>query len=177
MFQAVGNRASSSSKEEFLVPFHIDNGLFLLLTPFPSPSLVVRLSNGESVDTNGLPDDSVLVLMGRGLTEWLLQTEDRPEFFPVPHAVPTLTGSRTLQRSVYARMKVAPQNAVPKTTKGKTPLLKFSDIFFETVSEKKEDLCSGSVAEDVHLHHWNQRSTPLSAVPFLKVKLKFGGEN
>jgi hypothetical protein len=177
LFQAEGKRVVAS-KDEFLVPYHIDNGLFLLLTPFPSPSLLVRLSNGESVDTDGLPADSVLVLMGRGLTEWLLQNEDRTEFFPVPHAVPTLAGSRTLHRSVFARMKVAPPNAVPKTTKGKTALLKFSDIFFETVSAKRsgpsEDLCAGSVSEDVHLHHWKQRSTPLSAIPFLKVmKNKF----
>jgi hypothetical protein len=63
----------ATSKDRLLVPFHIDNGIFLLITPFPDPSLLVKLSNGETVPTDKLTSDSVLVLMGRGLTDWLLQ--------------------------------------------------------------------------------------------------------
>lgn len=66
---------SSKNREtidEHLVPYHIDNGLFLIITPFSDPSLEVKLSNGKKVTTGDVGPDSVLVLMGRGLTEWLL---------------------------------------------------------------------------------------------------------
>ena len=48
-----------------LVPEHIDNGLFLLITPFPGQSLVVRTSTGRLVSTDDLDvSDTVLVLPG-----------------------------------------------------------------------------------------------------------------
>jgi hypothetical protein len=87
----------ATSTDKFLVPFHIDNGLFLLLTPFPSPSLLVKLSNGATVDTAGLASDTVLVLVGRGLTDWLLQRKTA-DLFAVPHAVPSLAGRLTVHR-------------------------------------------------------------------------------
>lgn len=121
-----------------MVPFHIDNGIFLLLTPFPDPSLSVKLSNGQTISTDGLGPDSVLVLMGRGLTDWLLQLE-RTNFYPVAHAVPSLAGSLTLHRSVFARMIVAPQKAVPSVVpanKNNKKLFEFREIFFDTAYEK-----------------------------------------
>ena len=148
----------------------------MLITPFPDPSLLIKLSNGQSVSTDGLGSDSILVLMGRGLTDWLLQVE-RTDFFPVPHAVPTLSGSQTLHRSVYARMKVAPQSAVPSvSTKDSRKLLKFSEIFFDTVAEKtpnhsSDDICSGSVPEDFHMR-WGQ--TPIESAALMKVHYSFG---
>ena len=81
---------------DFLVPYHIDNGLFLLLSPFPGHGLRVRLSNGNEEDTDITGSDSVIVLFGRGATEWLLQAESsdlRDKIFPVPHAVPTMAKS------------------------------------------------------------------------------------
>ena len=46
-------------------PEHIDNGLFLLITPFPGQSLVIRTSTGRSVSTDGLDvSDTILVLPG-----------------------------------------------------------------------------------------------------------------
>jgi hypothetical protein len=151
----------ATSVDEFLVPFHIDNGLFLLLTPFPDPSLLVKLSNGQTVDTAGLASDTVLVLMGRGLTDWLLQGQP-VNLFAVPHAVPSMSGSLTVHRSVLARMKVAPLTAVESSSKH----IKFGDIFFETAPTKQtDDLCTGGVSEEVH-RNWKP---PVSAVPFLKV--------
>ena len=159
-------------RDGFLVPYHIDNGLFLLLTPFPSPSLLVRLSDGHSISTNGLGSDSILVLMGRGLTDWLLQ-EQRTDFFPVPHAVPAMTESLAVNRAVYARMKVAPMDAIPATHSTKN-LLKFGEIFFDTAhtaksSKDKEDLCTGSVTEIAHSQMRSTRQTPISVAPFLEV--------
>jgi hypothetical protein len=154
----------ATSTDKFLVPFHIDNGLFLLLTPFPSPSLLVKLSNGATVDTAGLASDTVLVLVGRGLTDWLLQRQP-VDLFAVPHAVPSMSGSLTVHRSVLARMKVAPQTAVP-ALETSSKHITFGDIFFETAPTKQmDDLCTGSVSEEVH-RNWK---TPASAVPFLKV--------
>ena len=57
--------SSSFSDARALVPEHIDNGLFLLLTPFPGQSLVVRTSTGRLLSTDDLDvSDTVLVLPG-----------------------------------------------------------------------------------------------------------------
>ena len=82
--------------------------------------------------------NSLLVLMGRGLTEWLLQEGGYPAsqttFVPVRHAVPALTVE---MRSVYARMKVAPGGAVPASLVRKEgshrvkDLKTFHDVFIE----------------------------------------------
>lgn len=62
----------SAPKDHYLVPYHIDNGMFLIITSFDNPSLEVKLRNGEKVTTGEVGSDFVIVLMGRGLTEWLL---------------------------------------------------------------------------------------------------------
>ena len=38
---------------EYLVPFHVDNGLFLLITPFPDLGLEIQSSRGEVISTSG----------------------------------------------------------------------------------------------------------------------------
>ena len=107
--------------------------------------------------------------MGRGLTEWLLQNEQQTDFHPVPHAVPSLTDSSVAHRAVYARMKVAPLDAVPAARgKGHHQLLNFGDIFFDRIAKASkpvsEDLCSGSVTVDLHQQHWQKRSMNISLV-------------
>jgi hypothetical protein len=100
--------AAEATSSEYLVPFHTDNGLFLLLTPFPEHPLRLRTSSGRTVSTEHVPADSVLVLYGLGLTDWLLQNNARARglFHAVPHAVPALNADDVAVRSVYARMKV-----------------------------------------------------------------------
>jgi len=99
-----------------MVPYHVDNGLFLLLTPAEEgqSALVVWQSDGSPASTENLSGrkDAVLVLMGRGVTEWLLQDDfaERSLFHAVPHSVPAMT--RAGERIVYARMKVAPGKEV-----------------------------------------------------------------
>ena len=108
-----------------MVPFHLDNGLFLIITPFPEHGMNVKLSNGMTVSTSNVALDSALVLIGRGLTDWLLPdtiSENR-HFFPVPHSVPTLSGSKFDTRTVYARMKVPP----PSATTAMSGCLDFKD--------------------------------------------------
>ena len=68
----------------------------------------VKLSNGKTVSTSNVKSDSALVLIGRGLTEWLLSptVANEKNLFAVPHSVPTLDGTKFKTRTVYARMKV-----------------------------------------------------------------------
>ena len=107
--------------------------------------------------------------MGRGLTDWLLQNERQTDFHPVPHAVPSLTDSSVAHRAVYARMKVAPLDAIPLVrVKGHHQLLNFGDIFYDKIAKNPkpspEDLCSGSVTEELHMQHWQKRSMNISSV-------------
>ncbi|TRY75846.1 hypothetical protein TCAL_04958 [Tigriopus californicus] len=115
-----------------LVPFHVDNGLFLLLTPFPDHPLQVQLSNGQEVSTQDVDYNSVLVLMGRGITDWLEQGFDSPSLFhPAPHAVPRWE-EPIENRGVFARMKVAPLDAVPIITGSLDRVRSFGDVFLES---------------------------------------------
>lgn len=109
--------------EHWMVPFHVDNGLFLLLTPFPGHGLKIKTSTGVILDTDNIPTDCILVLMGRGLTDWLLNEDKRTLFHAVPHAVESK--SRIHSRSVFARMKVAPLDALSLDQ-----ALTFHDVFF-----------------------------------------------
>ena len=146
-----GNSSYHENDEhEYLVPFHVDNGIYLLLTPFPNHGLEVELSNGDRVSTSNVDSESILVLMGRGLTDWLLQQNSNKKFFyPTPHAVPSLSSGDILKRSVYARMKVAPAKAIP-LTRGEhrnKSLKTFEDVFMEeftrdTSTTQGHDLCS-----------------------------------
>ena len=102
-----------SQDGEYLVPYHVDNGIFLLITPFPNHGLNLEMSDGSVVSTDGVGRGSIIVLFGLGLTDWLLQSDRvaASEFHPVPHAVPALKTLR--HRSVFARMVVAPATATP----------------------------------------------------------------
>ena len=129
----------SSRSDKFMVPFHVDNGLYLLITPFSNHGLQIELSNGEVVSTSDVDSDSIIILFGRGLTDWMLQDSDqcRTNFFPAPHAVPSFVSSKISYRSVYARMKVAPYDAIPHndrniSEKELSVIKSFGDVFTET---------------------------------------------
>ncbi len=134
----------------YLVPFHIDNGLFLIITPFPEHSLRVKVSSGRTVTTQLSSLNSVLVLYGHGLTSWMLQAETpeiRNTFFPVPHAVPSMEHAKVQFRSVYARMKVAPATAEPWTSSTTIPngLKDFHHVFmkgFDDDRSRDSQVCS-----------------------------------
>ena len=97
-----------------LVPFHVDNGLYLIITPFPGHGMNVELSDGKTISTSHVASDSALVLIGRGLSDWLLtpKISSKKHFYAVPHSVPSLAGSGFEQRTVYARMKVPPPSSI-----------------------------------------------------------------
>merc|ERR1711862_53231 len=56
--------------------------------------------------------DNVILILGTGLTQWLLPGED---LHAAPHALPALSNSLTpAPRTVMARMKVAPPQSLPQ---------------------------------------------------------------
>ena len=169
----VYTKGKSSYKENdedgYLVPYHVDNGIYLLLTPFPNHGLEVKLSNGQKVSTDDVDSESILVLMGRGLTDWLLQMNSNKNlFYPTPHAVPPLSDSDILKRTVYARMKVAPATAIP-ITKGTNEnanekLRTFQDIFMEEFAVESganqgNELCSVDLNAEAGRVHRSSNDT------------------
>ena len=126
-------------EDYYMVPFHVDNGLYLMITPFSNHGLQIQHSDGEIISSSNLDTNSLIILFGRGLTEWLLQTsrKSRENFFPAPHAVPSFTSPTISYRSVYARMKVAPFKATPHVTLSESngyslPLKTFEEVFMGT---------------------------------------------
>jgi len=92
------------------LPYHTDNGLYVLLTPsnnFPLRSI----SSDGNVNLLGTGD--VILLLGTGITQWLLPGMG---LYAPPHAVPALSTSlTTAPRTVMARMRVAPDQSWPQT--------------------------------------------------------------
>merc|ERR1719481_1580859 len=79
------------------LPYHTDNGLYVLLTP--SSSLPLRaLSKNGTMHVLDTGDDTVLLLLGTGLTNWLLPS------------------SLSSPRTVMARMTVAPAASLPSSS-------------------------------------------------------------
>ena len=111
-------RSQGDHSYNYLVPFHVDNGLYLIITPFPGHGMNVELSDGKIVSTSHVASDSALVLLGRGLSDWLLSSSisSKKHFYAVPHSVPSLIGSDFEERTVYARMKVPPPSSISSMT-------------------------------------------------------------
>merc|ERR1719436_1558835 len=108
-----------TSQLETKTHVHQDNGLWLLMTPADVLPVVMKTRAGQLVNTDQLSSDSVMFLVGRGLTDWLLQ-DTANSFIAPPHAVQSLAGSGIGQRTVMARMKIAEYDATPALTGGLT---------------------------------------------------------
>jgi len=127
----VYSRSQQPNTASFSLPFHTDNGLYVLLTP--SDNLPLRsISSDGSV--NLFPGkDTVILILGTGLTRWLLPKEG---LYAAPHALPALSNSLTATpRTVMARMKVAPPLSLPLAG----PQVPFDDHFsapFQTETGK-----------------------------------------
>jgi hypothetical protein len=130
----------SEVEDELLsLPYHLDNGLYLLLTPSRLGPLRLKSRSGRLVRTDAVPEDAVIFLLGRGLTNWLLQAtngaegEEYRNVVPALHAVPSMrgTGPGMAMRTVVARMRVAPMTAVPAAASGRPLLTTFGDIFLD----------------------------------------------
>ena len=71
------------------------------------------------------------VIPGAALPDWLLQGEPkevRDKFHPVPHMVPHLQ-HKGYQRAVFARMMVAPADAIPKGDNEIPNPVAFEEVF------------------------------------------------
>lgn len=99
---------------KYTVPHHYDNGLFLLLTPSPEHPLEI-IGEDDSVYEAG--DGEIIVAFGRGIKDWLFQSSEQNAklFKPALHGVPSMLRNDRIDktRTVYARMIVAPEQAVP----------------------------------------------------------------
>ena len=51
---------TKSKGNEYMVPFHVDNGLYLMITPYPGHGLKIKTSSGTIVDTDSIESDSIL---------------------------------------------------------------------------------------------------------------------
>jgi len=100
-----GSDSGTSAQESLSFPYHTDNGLYLLLTPSDVSPLMIKHRDG-STHKMDVSDDSIIMLLGTGLTSWLLPNH---HLFAAPHAVPSLAPLAI--RTVLATMKVAPNSA------------------------------------------------------------------
>merc|ERR1719228_43364 len=92
--------------------YHTDNGLYVLLTP--SSSLPLRaLSKNGTMHVLDTGDDTVLLLLGTGLTKWLLPSSS---LHAPSHGLPSLPTSLSSPRTVMARMTVAPAASLPSSS-------------------------------------------------------------
>ena len=162
-----GSDASGSNSSHSL-PFHTDNGLYLLLTPSDYLPLQTANRNGNISDLYS-KDDSVIFLLGSGLTSWLLPEEN---LFAPPHAVPSLTNSLFTKqsRTVFARMKVAPVDA-----KNKQSHQTFGEYFYSSLSgpttspsteseERHQERMRRQVSNG-HAQHWIGQTTGPTTTP------------
>eukprot|EP00090_Calanus_glacialis_P033852 TRINITY_DN5638_c0_g1_i1.p1 TRINITY_DN5638_c0_g1~~TRINITY_DN5638_c0_g1_i1.p1 ORF type:complete len:545 (-),score=136.05 TRINITY_DN5638_c0_g1_i1:1228-2862(-) len=126
----------------YAAPFHTDNGLLLMITPFQEHPLQVKNKMGEIVETGELGDDALLVLVASGLSQWLLKgTKSSSKFFPVPHAVPSLINNIS-PRTVFARMKVVPMDAFPTNMEAqKMKKRNLFEQFFNGVKNAASEVC------------------------------------
>ena len=111
----------AESAESLAVPFHYDMGLFLVLTPemwidySDSPldskfsTLLVKKPDGTIVRVEPSDDSAVIIIIGTGLSKWLLP---RSPFNACLHAVEPIKKSRGLNRVVLGRMFLPPLNTV-----------------------------------------------------------------
>jgi len=127
----------------FAAPFHTDNGLLLMVTPFQEHPLQIKNRAGDYVSTASVAEDSLLVLIANGLPHWLLQgTKASDKFFSVPHAVPSIN-NELLSRVVFARMKVVPGESFPTNAEiGKANQINtFKQFFHDGPGVGSTELC------------------------------------
>ena len=132
-------------KSSFAAPFHIDSGLLLFLTPFKKHPLLIKNRLQDDISTNNLDEGSVIVILASALPNWLLKgKKSSQKFFAAPHAVPSLSPN-LLSRTVFARMKIAPDNAMPLSSGHQHHGLNFGDYFSGKASaqplEEAASLC------------------------------------
>merc|ERR1712107_123489 len=115
------NKGTSSP---LALPYHTDNGMYALLTPSSILPLRTIDKRGE-VSILDSDSSSVILLLGTGLTSWLMPDSG---LYAAPHGLPALsTMLSPSPRTVMARMQVAPPNSLPSSA-----TLNHNSEFFST---------------------------------------------
>merc|ERR1712055_119891 len=78
-----------------------------MLTPSDKLPVVLKDFQGRPVFTDRLGSDAVMFLVGRGLTDWLLQDAEHG-IFPPPHAVPSVAGGLNFMESLELHESICP---------------------------------------------------------------------
>jgi len=104
----VYSKSNDVGQDGLALPYHTDNGLYLLITPSSHLPLlsVGRDGTVHQLDTG---NNTLILMLGTGLSSWLLRDEG---LHSPPHAVPSLPTNSV--RIVVARMTVASPNSTPQ---------------------------------------------------------------
>jgi len=114
----VYRRSSKMTTAPLALPYHTDNGMYVLLTPSSILPLRTISKNGE-VNVLNTDSSSVILLLGTGVTSWLLPAR---KLYAVPHGLPALaTILSPAPRTVIARMRVAPPGSLPSGARKTSP--------------------------------------------------------
>jgi len=108
----VYRRSNKMTTSPLALPYHTDNGMYVLLTP--SSILPLRtISRTREVNRLDADSSSVILLLGTGVTSWLLPES---KLYAAPHGLPALaTILSPAPRTVVARMRVAPPRSLPRS--------------------------------------------------------------
>ena len=108
----VYRRSNKVSSKVMALPYHTDNGMYVLLTPSSVLPLRTIDRRGE-VSLLDSDSSSVILILGTGLTSWLMPDSG---LYAAPHGLPALaTILSSTPRTVMARMRVAPPASLPSS--------------------------------------------------------------
>jgi len=108
----VYRRSNKVTTVPMALPYHTDNGMYVLLTP--SSILPLRAINKKGeVSLLDSGSSSVILILGTGITSWLMPDSG---LYAAPHGLPALaTILSPAPRTVMARMRVAPPGSLPSS--------------------------------------------------------------
>jgi len=145
--------ASTGDQDEPTATLHTDNGLFLLATPSAESPLHVVDSDGVAFTTL-TAEPAIVVLFGRAMDHWLLKSEDKQLFRAAPHFVPAFQSGK--QRVIFARMYVAPKEAVPMHGSR----VEFGQFFMEV---EDNQLSTSNLCPSLRSSHRSAASAPAAS--------------
>jgi len=108
----VYRRSNKVTTAPLALPYHTDNGMYVLLTP--SSILPLRaIDRAGEVSLLDSGSSSVILILGTGVTSWLMPDSG---LYAAPHGLPALaTILSPAPRTVMARMRVAPPGSLPSS--------------------------------------------------------------
>jgi len=109
----VYKRSNKVTTAPLALPYHTDNGMYVLLTPSSILPLRAIDRTGE-ISVLDSDSSSVILILGTGVTSWLMPDSG---LYAAPHGLPALaTILSPAPRTVMARMRVAPPGSLPSSS-------------------------------------------------------------